>query len=352
MIKPFYKCDAFNFVPFTRTPWAGQQISKLKQKSFPNEQNKIPLFIGESWEVSTDYQFPSKIEMDKNTFITLNDFLKFSSEEILGKEVFDKYGNHFPLLLKWLEANEKLSVQLHPSNLNPLLNDTECGKPEAWLVLNTEENGFVYLGFKENLSKDEIEQHLKKDECEKVLHKYYPKKYDYISVPAGCVHAVGPNVLVAEPQFILPKKSGKTWRISDWKRLYDTQGKQSPTGKPRELHLDDALSSIDWNLPRGKELEKLLIQSISSEKSFTGNKYNPFALKLYKQEGEFYYTALIENSFSLFTVWEGCVTLSTETDKIELHAGESGFICANTNKVNVSVKENGAIAFFGLSLTS
>ncbi len=354
MTKYFYKCDPFNFVPFIRTPWAGKQISELKKKYLACDDggSLIPEFIGESWEVSTDQQFPSKIEIEKDKFISLTDLITKIPENILGKKNFHKYGAHFPLLLKWLEANDLLSVQLHPSNSNSLLKENECGKPEAWFILNVENQGFVYLGFKEGLSKEDIIYFLKNEEPEKCLHKYYPKKFDYISVPPGCVHAVGPGVLVAEPQYVMPKKIAKTWRISDWKRLYDEQGKQSSTGKPREVHTEESFSSINWNLPQGKALEKLLIQNIKSNIPFLGDKNNPFALKVLIGAGNYCYSHLVKNCFSLFTVWGGKVTLSFKEEVIILKGGESGFIFADIDDVQVKLEdtvEQGCIGFFALN---
>jgi mannose-6-phosphate isomerase len=348
MTKSFYKCDPFNFVPFTRTPWAGKQIAKIKQSTFENQIENIPEFIGESWEVSTDSQFPSKVETSPGRWENISSLLNTNADEILGHKITKKHGAHFPLLLKWLEANQNLSVQIHPSHDHPLLKEKECGKPEAWLVLNVEQNGFVYLGFKENLSKDQIIQYLRNDESEKCLHVYHPKKYDYISVPTGCIHAVGPHVLLAEPQYVLPNKSGKTWRISDWKRLYDANGHLSQTGKPRELHLEAALTAIDWNLPRGKELEKYLIRPYDPNLTNVENPSNPFPLQIFSTAGTHVFNSLIPNTFSLFTVWEGSVTLLTNNETLELKAGESGFISASHSPIKVLIQNNGIIGFFSL----
>ena len=299
--------------------------------------------------------YVERVEFEKDKLINLIDLLNDGPKNILGADIYKKYGAHFPLLLKWLEANDVLSVQLHPSNSNPLLKENECGKPEAWLVLNVENNGYVYLGFKEGLSKEKIIECSKNDELEECLHKYKPKKFDYISVPTGCVHAVGPGVLVAEPQYVLPQKIAKTWRISDWKRLYDAEGRQSPHGKPRELHGEESFSAIDWDLPRGVQLEKLLIRNITINDTFVGDKNNPFALKIFSGSGEYNYTPLLAHSFSLFTVWSGQVTLSTAQETLRLKGGESGFICAsNDSEHNVKVileqgEENANIAFFALN---
>lgn len=353
MTSHFFKVDPFNFVPIVKTPWGGTQISALKKTYFPKANAVIPNFIGESWEISTDKSYPSFVCINEQDKIPLIDILQKNSSLILGEKVANKYGAHSPLLLKWLHANDNLSVQLHPKNGNPLLSENECGKPESWLILNVEKNGYVYLGFKEELSKQEIIENLLNDELEKCLNKYYPKMYDYISVPPGCVHAVGPGVFLAEPQYVLPKKSGKTWRISDWKRLYDENGIRSDQGKPRELHVNESLMAIDWNLPRGKDLEKLLIQKMENGKVFHGNQYNPFSLQIFYNQQKTGYTSIEKDSFTLATVWGGEVKLETTQEAITLQGGESLLISAEVKELSLSMKEKyreqPKIAFFALN---
>ncbi|APJ02947.1 type I phosphomannose isomerase catalytic subunit [Silvanigrella aquatica] len=349
----FYKMDPFNFVPLIKTPWAGKKIAELKNKYFPNSLHLIPLSIGESWEVSTDSVFPSKISLPENEIVTLEELLKRDGKRILGHTISEKYGEHIPLLLKWLHADDLLSVQLHPKNNNPQLKENECGKPESWLVLDVEKNGYLYLGFKEGLSREQIIHYLLNDQPEKCLHRFEPQKFDYISVPPGCVHAVGNGVLVAEPQYILPKKSGKTWRISDWNRLYDENGYKSDKGKPRELHVHESLDAIDWNLPQGNNLEKLLVHKLQHDSVFLGNHYNPFAVQVFCHEGQERYHPLIKDSFTIVTVWSGKLVLTSDCDNIAMCAGESALISSDSQEVLLTLLKQGddnpCAAFFALN---
>lgn len=352
----FLKTDSFNFVPINKTPWGGSKIAEIKKKYFPNFLNKIPDHIGESWEVSTDIHYPSKIISDNKELNnkTLTEVLKNNNaQKILGESIFNKYGAHCPLLLKWLNASDFLSVQLHPNNHNPDLKPDECGKPESWLVLDIEKDGFVYLGFQEHLTQSQITEFLLNDEPEKCLYRYEPKVFDYISVPPGCVHAIGKGVFVAEPQYVLPQKSGKTWRISDWKRLYNKHGQKSETGKPRELHVKESINSIDWNLPRGKDLEKLLIKNLSEDSVFYGDKYNPFAISVFNEIGTFCYKPLFKNTFSIISVWSGEIIMKHNNKTSTLKGGESGLIVSNIDNIHLTLKSKNndlpKAAFFSLN---
>lgn len=340
------KLDPFNYVPITRTPWGGSAIAHIKERLG----TLVPPRIGESWEVSTDAQFVSKCEIN-GTLSLLTEQLQMRSKYLLGQRVNERFGAHSPLLLKWLHAQDVLSVQLHPTNTNPLLKAGECGKPESWLVLACDEGACLYLGFREGLSQQQIVDYLLNDEPEKCLNKVTPRPFDYIAVPPGCVHAVGPGVLVAEPQLVLPGRSGKTWRISDWRRRYNAQGELDSAGKPRELHTREALDAIDWSLPRGRELESLLVQTIHHGQKFLGNATNPFAVQVYSEVGQFRYEPLFKNQFSLLTVWGGVLRVKNGP---VLRAGESAFIAAETAMLEFTCENwessMPSAAFFALSL--
>jgi mannose-6-phosphate isomerase len=341
MTPSFLKLNPYNFVPITRTPWGGPLIVKTKRQILQGPQDGWPERVGESWEVSTDKAFPSvikKTSIESHVGASFEDVLKENPQHFLGSQMAAQFGSHCPLLLKWISAADPLSVQVHPQHNHPALTATECGKPESWLVLDTESNGYVYLGFKENLTQDEITEALTSDRAGDVLHKVFPSIGDYISIPTGCVHATGPGVLIAEPQFVLPGRSGKTWRLSDWGRRYDSQGQLDPHGQPRELHIENGLTAIDWSLPRGPELEKVLIRRLQHCEVSPSHAHNPFPAQVFSKAGMYTYKPLVHDQFSLVTCWSGQLQLiSSDRQHLVLNAGESGLIAAGAGSIEVAL---------------
>ena len=339
-----------NFVPVTRTPWAGNLIPRLKASGLGLPIEDFAARIGESWEVSTEPSFVSKVVSESNKLLT--QVLEENAESILGKEVSSVFKGHCPLLLKWLHAQDTLSVQLHPNNSNSKLKADECGKPESWLVLDAAPGSFVYLGFQANVSKEMAMDALLNGRPETVLQKYFPKKYDYISVPTGLVHATGPGVLIAEPQYVLPAKKGKTWRLSDWGRKYDSQGELSATGSPRELHIEDGFSAIDWNYPQGDACVRCFVSNCAEAHAFRGTAQNPFALQLFIKEGKEMYDPLVPASFSLATCFGGEATVHSMLHGTQtLKCGQSAIVCASEGSLQLELKSTASapgLAIFAL----
>ena len=336
-----------NFVPFARTPWGGTLIADVKARGIGLDRATLPSHVGESWEVSTDAQFPSRVASKDGK--TLLEVLAADGRAILGESVARRYGSHCPLLLKWLHAAEVLSVQLHPENDNPLLAAGECGKPESWLVLEARPGGYVYLGFAEGLTPEDCLCGLSGPDPASVLFRFEPRQGDLISVPPGLVHAVGPGLLLAEPQYVLPGLSGKTWRLSDWGRRYDANGARCESGTARELHLDAAQGAIDWTLPRGERAVAQLVRHLGESDEFRGDAFNPFATRVFTSPGAHRYDALTDGGFSLVTCYAGSATLGATV----LRTGQSGLVPAHFPRVPLALTADDdgrcGVAFFALA---
>lgn len=201
--------------------------------------NKKPtgsLLIGESWELSA---------VDGNKSIISNGFLAGNNIEelievymgdITGDSIFEKFGNEFPLLIKFIEAKEDLSIQVHPGNSLAKKRHHANGKTEMWYILESEKEAKIYTGFKEGVTKQMYEESLISGQLADLLNVESTEEGDTFFTPAGRVHAIGAGTVLVEIQ----QTSDITYRIFDWNR--------KSTGKVhRELHTDLALDAIDFN---------------------------------------------------------------------------------------------------------
>lgn len=211
-------------------PWGGRQLSKLLKTPLPGGDP-----IGEAWLLSDRDDFQSVVANGPLKGQTIRQLLKESKDELMGKFVgeFDR----FPLLLKFLDAHEMLSVQVHPSEANAdLLPMGETAKSEAWVVLEAGNDSRIYAGLKPGTTKATIQNSLSDGTVEEHLASFVPHKGDGIFIPAGTIHALGGDVLVFEIQ----QNSDVTFRLYDWNHI------DARTGHPRELQIDKALECIDF----------------------------------------------------------------------------------------------------------
>lgn len=245
-----------NFTPPTRTPWGGTKILRKYKQGLPVRAEKRYPIVGESWEISADPAAPCQFCLDLKTetiLIDLIQLLDLFPETILGSKVAAKFEGQNPILVKLLDAADHLSVQVHPSDSYEGLGPEESGKPESWYILEAEPGCGLFFGLKEGVSKAELRAAIEQQkDVSQYLNFVEVKPGDFFVIAAGTIHTIGAGVTLIEPQKIAPKKSGKTYRIWDWNRLYDERGNVSPEGKPRELHIEDSLRVIDFDAPRGE----------------------------------------------------------------------------------------------------
>ncbi len=193
--------------------------------------------FGEAWLLSDRDEYQSKVIEGPHRGKTLNELANKYPFEIYGEKLANNYeGKRFPLLLKLIDANEVLSVQVHPSDeVARALGENDSGKTEMWYVLEAERNSFIYLGTRKGVKKEHIEKEIRNQgDVERLLNKIYVKPGDYFLIPAGTIHAIGPGIVIAEIQ----QNSNTTYRLYDWNRI------DSNTGKPRTLHIEKAIKAM------------------------------------------------------------------------------------------------------------
>jgi len=240
-----------NFTPRSRTPWAGTEIHARYKKLVSKEE-----WIGESWEISCDPAFPSRVA-EGSPFLgqTLQQVISEHPARAISPELAKKYGADAscPILIKLVNAAAPLSLQVHPADDDPMLAPDECGKPESWLILHAEPGAGIYLGLKRAMTRESMRESLRAGKFSgDDLHFVPVRENDYFEVSPGVVHAIGPGITMLEPQRIRSGRSGKTYRVWDWNRKYDTLGHEDPVaGKPRELHVEQALRLFDPTVQHG-----------------------------------------------------------------------------------------------------
>jgi mannose-6-phosphate isomerase len=242
LTKSLIALNPRNFTSLKRTPWAGTALAKGIKENFADTKTQK---IGESWEISCDPEALSSI--DSHSSLTLRDLIEADPIGCLSGELVHAGRTNCDILVKLLNADSPLSLQIHPSDHHPSLKSNECGKPESWLVLGAEPGSGLYLGFKSKMTLDTVKSHLEGQTFTPEMLEFVPVKAgDFFEIDPHVPHAIGPGVVLLEPQRITPGKSGKTWRMWDWNRKYNSNGDLDDLGgSPRELHIEQSLSILE-----------------------------------------------------------------------------------------------------------
>lgn len=219
------------FEPILKTViWGGNKICKLK--GIPQEIDNI----GESWEISHIPNSESIVAEGVYKGLSLTQLIKKFGKQLLGNAVFEKYGEKFPLLVKFIDANDNLSIQVHPSDKIAKERHGGLGKTEMWYVLEANDGAKIYAGLTENLKPEDYETQIKNDSFMELVKSFDSKSGDVFFLPPGTVHAIGAGNLLAEIQ----QSSDITYRIYDYNR-------KDKNGKPRELHTSLAKDAINYD---------------------------------------------------------------------------------------------------------
>lgn len=212
--------------------WGGNKLRDSMGKT------DAPEKTGESWEISA---LQGAVSIVSNGFLagnSLEEIIEVYLDDLVGESVYDRFGIEFPLLIKLIDAQDILSVQVHPDDSLARNRHAAYGKTEMWYILQADEDAMLYSGFNKKLDKEQLLKHIDKKTLKEVLNVEKASAGDAFFIPAGRVHATGPGLLLAEIQ----QTSDITYRLYDWDRL-------EKDGKPRELHVDLALDAIDYKIP-------------------------------------------------------------------------------------------------------
>ena len=231
------------FIPIpSKRVWGGSNLIKKLGKEFyeadedGNEQKLTTAdSIGESWELADMGVQDSVVSNGWLAGNTISELMETYLDRIVGEDVYDHYGRQFPLLIKFLDIQNKLSVQVHPDDEVAEQRYDSLGKSEIWYVLDAAEGAKVYAGFNREISAQELYDRCHNGTVEAILNVIYPKKGDAIHVVPGTVHAADGGILIAEIQ----ESSDMTFRLYDWGREFNPK-------TARKMHLDEAIDLVNY----------------------------------------------------------------------------------------------------------
>jgi mannose-6-phosphate isomerase len=289
--------------------WGGRLFETLLGKKLPKG---TP--VGELWEVVDRPEAQSVVRGGDFQGKTLHDLWSHHRAEIFGKRHSSNSSPRFPLLIKLLDARERLSVQVHPPADQAALLQGES-KTECWYFLHASEQASIYTGLKKGVTREDFEKALQRGTVEETLHHTPVRTGESIFIPSGRLHAIGEGLLIVEVQ----QNSDSTYRVFDWNRL-------GLDGKPRDLHIEESMASIDFN-----DFEPRLTPS--SESLIADCPYFHVE-KLALQEP---WDVAQKDDFSIIT----CLTGALECGDASLQAGEFMLIPASQTKVILTPKAPG-----------
>ncbi|MBQ7381926.1 MAG: class I mannose-6-phosphate isomerase [Paludibacteraceae bacterium] len=226
MLYPFkFRAQLFHKI------WGGHSIEKWYDYVPADYEN-----VGEAWVMSDVEKYPTEVANGAHAGDSLQDLLEVYMDELVGEKVYDVFGNHFPLLLKFIDATDDLSIQVHPDDDYALENEKSLGKTEMWYVLPSKGDAAIYLGWNQQMNVSLIHAAIADGTLSEYLREYKVHEGDVAYIPAGTVHAMRRNTIVAEIQ----ENSDITYRLYDYNRVGND-------GKKRPLKLDKALQVMDFN---------------------------------------------------------------------------------------------------------
>ena len=307
---------------FKDYPWGGRKLGEILGRAIPDG------IVAESWEIAAHPNGSSTVSNGPLAGLTLPQVQEKLGLALVGSrnEAALEAGK-FPLLIKFLDANQWLSVQVHPNDEYALAHGGDWGKTEMWVFVHTEPGSEVIFGFQPGVTRDSFAQAVAEGKTSELLHHLPVKTGDVVFVPAGAIHALGPGGLIAEIQ----QNSDVTYRIDDW-------------GRPRPLHIPQALDVLDFNLIEPKPFqptvllddEGLLVEQIGQSPYFETE-------RLTMPEGNRFFGLCDGETFELWCVLKGKITLEWDGEPLELSAVNWALLPADLGEFEVTTEEDSVL---------
>ena len=295
--------------------WGGQKIKTVLKQDFGDLPN-----CGEAWVLSGVENEQSIVA---NGFLAgneLNELVEVYMGDLIGEKNFERFGNQFPILVKILDTNDWLSVQVHPDDELAKKRNLGNGKNEMWYIMDAEKDAELICGFKKEMNKNEYLHYFENGKLKSILNYEKVEKGNVLFMPAGRVHTLGPGLMLAEIQ----QSSDTTYRIYDWDRI-DSEG------KGRDLHTEEALDAIDF---RVEKKYKTAYRDIKNEtSSIVKTPY--FVINLMDLDKGLLKDYVSLDSFVIHLCVEGEYVLKYASGFEQVKAGEVVLIPALLNEIEI-----------------
>lgn len=302
------KSYPIKFIPILKHKiWGGKKLNQILNKESEADD------IGESWEISTVDNDISVIANGCYENQTLQILLDKYKQKLVGKKVYRTFKNNFPLLIKFIDAKTDLSVQLHPNDKLAMQRHKSFGKTEMWYIMQSEQSSRLILGFKDGVTSEDYQKHLKEKSIVSILNEVPVAEGDTYFIPTGTIHAIGSGILLAEIQ----QTSDITYRVYDWDRV-------DANGNERELHIEDAIEAINFDC-KGEKSD--YIQKENATVSMVNCNYFTANHLFLSKSKKMNYDSL--DSFVIYMCVSGSATLTSVVFEVELVAGETVLLPAS-----------------------
>lgn len=297
--------------------WGGTKLKDVLGKPIEND------ITGESWELST---VPGDISVVSNGDLagaSLQDLIEKDPEGVLGKSVYKRFGTDFPILIKFIDAKQDLSIQLHPNDELAKKRHNSFGKTEMWYVMDADDDASLIVGFNKDVSKEEYAKSIENDTLLDLLNYEKVKEGDTFFINTGKIHAIGAGVLLAEIQ----QTSDVTYRVFDFNR-------KDKNGNLRELHTEQALDAIDYNKKDDFKVE------YKNDKNTVNDMVDCpyFKTDFLDLNSDLTQDVTDRDSFTIFMCVGGSATIANENGSVEIKKGETTLLPAASNTIKITTQ--------------
>ncbi len=298
------------------TLWGGSKIIPFKQLDVQQDN------VGESWEISGVPGNETLVSEGEYKGKSLNQLVAELKEQLVGADNYKRFGNEFPLLIKFIDAQQDLSIQVHPTDEIALRQGKERGKTEMWYIMESDPEATLLCGLKQQITPEEYAQMVADDTIVDAITRYTVKEGDCFFLPAGRIHAIGTGCFLAEIQ----QTSDVTYRIYDFKR-------KDKDGNYRQLHTKEAAESINYNVESNYRTE--YTPAKNSGVSLVQCPYFCTAVYDLTEPMTIDYSDLDSFVILIGVGGEGTI-VDNEGNEVTLRAGESILVPATTKELKVS----------------